>query len=161
MRTVNFQPGEIILSEGEDGDTAFLIVHGAVEVSIGTGKDVKTVGRLNAGEMFGEMSLIEPGPRSATVRAIGDTECVETTYDEFVDGLDGNPEAVLVFTKTLVQRLRHMNAMMATMDPRKRTMREVFSEWQRSSQAYETGQWAAAEQNQYDVMMSWRTWRMI
>jgi len=54
-------------------------------------------------------------------------------------GLDSNPEPALVFSRTLIQRLRHMNAMMVTMDPRKRTMREVFSARQRSAQAYETG----------------------
>ena len=76
MQTVKFNAGDTILSEGEAGDTAFLIVAGSVEVSIGEGAKAKSVGTLDAGEVFGEMSLIEPGPRSATVKAVTDTECL-------------------------------------------------------------------------------------
>ena len=76
MQTVKFNAGDTILSEGEDGDTAFLIVSGSVEVSVGEGARAKTVGTLIAGDVFGEMSLIEPGPRSATVKAVTDTECL-------------------------------------------------------------------------------------
>jgi len=161
MRTVNFKAGDTILSEGEDGDTAFLIVNGSVEVLIGSGKDAKAVGSLSAGEVFGEMSLIEPGPRAATVKAVGDTECIQTSYEEFITGLQDNPEAALEFMKTMVRRLRHMNAMMATMDPKKRTMREIFHDWQSSSEVLESGTRAAAEQRRYERAMSWRNWRMI
>jgi CRP-like cAMP-binding protein len=62
MKSVSFKAGDTILSEGADGNTAFLIVSGAVEVTIGSGRDAKTVGNLQTGEVFGEMSLIEPGP---------------------------------------------------------------------------------------------------
>ena len=84
MQTVKFRAGDTIISEGEDGNTAFLIISGSVEVSIGQAPKAKTVGTLGAGDVFGEMSLIEPGPRSATVKAVTDTECVVTTYDEFI-----------------------------------------------------------------------------
>lgn len=161
MKTVNFKAGDTILSEGEDGSTAFLIVDGAVEVSIGSGKDAKAVGRLKAGEVFGEMSLIEPGPRAATVTAVGDTECLETSYEEFITSLRDNPEAGLEFMKTMVRRLRHMNAMMANMDARKRTLREVFQDWQRSPEGLEWGARTTADQHRYDQAMSWRTYRMI
>jgi len=161
MRTVNFKAGDTILAEGEDGSTAFLIVKGTVEVSIGLGKDSKPVDHLKEGEVFGEMSLIEPGPRAATVKAAGDTECIETSYDEFVTGLQDNPVAALEFMKTMVRRLRHMNEMITAMDPKKRTMREVFHDWQRSSETLESGTRAAAEQRQYEQAMLWRTWRMI
>ena len=68
MQTVAFKAGDTIIAEGDDGDTAFLIVTGSVDVSIGQGKKARTLGVLNAGEVFGEMCLIEPGPRSATVK---------------------------------------------------------------------------------------------
>ena len=70
--------GDTILTQGEEGNTAFLIVAGAVEISIGAGTGARVVDTLNAGDVFGEMSLIEPGPRSATVTAVVDTECIVT-----------------------------------------------------------------------------------
>ena len=109
MQTVKFKAGDTIIAEGEDGNTAFLIVSGSVEVSIGREAKAKTVGTLGVGEVFGEMSLIEPGPRSATVKAVTDAECVSTSYDEFVSTVQNDPERAIVFMKTLVRRLREMN----------------------------------------------------
>ena len=117
MQTVKFTAGDTILSEGEAGDTAFLIVTGSVEVSIGEGAKAKSVGTLDAGDVFGEMSLIEPGPRSATVKAVTPTECLVTTYDEFISSAQANPERAVEFMKTLVRRLRQMNERMARMNP--------------------------------------------
>jgi alkyl hydroperoxide reductase subunit AhpC/uncharacterized protein (DUF924 family) len=106
MQTVKFNAGDRILSEGEDGNTAFLIIAGSVEVSVGEGAKAKSVGTLDAGAVFGEMSLIEPGPRSATVKAVTDTECFVTNYDEVIASATANPERALEFMKTLVRRMR-------------------------------------------------------
>jgi alkyl hydroperoxide reductase subunit AhpC/uncharacterized protein (DUF924 family)/CRP-like cAMP-binding protein len=117
MQTVKFTAGDTILSEGEAGDTAFLIVTGSVEVSIGGGAKTKSVGTLDAGDVFGEMSLIDPGPRSATVKAVTPTECLVTTYEDFISSAQANPERAIEFMKTLVRRLRQMNERMARMNP--------------------------------------------
>lgn len=132
MKSVKFKPGDTILHEGEDGDTAFLIVDGSVEVIVGADAKSKTVGTLSAGEVFGEMSLIEPGPRSATVKAVTDTECVVTNYDEFITSLQHNPERAVEFMKTLVRRLRQMNDRVASMNPAKRGLRAFFQEMEES-----------------------------
>ena len=92
MQTVRFKAGDTILSEGEAGDTAFLITAGSVEVSIGAGAAAEDLGTLGAGDVFGEMSLIEPGPRSATVKAVTDVECFVTTYDAFLASAQTDPE---------------------------------------------------------------------
>ena len=130
MRSIKFKPGETVLTEGEDGDSAFLIVEGSVEVIVGAGNQAKAVGTLNAGEVFGEMSLIEPGPRSATVKAVTDTECIVTNYDEFIASLQDNPERAVEFMKTLVRRLRQINELVASMDPGKRRLRDILIDWQ-------------------------------
>jgi CRP-like cAMP-binding protein len=134
MRTVKFKGGDTILTEGEQGDSAFLIVDGSVEVTIGEGAKAKNVGVLKSGEVFGEMSLIDPGPRSATIKAVIDTECVVTNYEEFNDSIQSDPARAALFMKTLVRRLRQMNEKMAEMDPGKRGLRERFHEWQKSMQ---------------------------
>src|SRR5579863_3878489 len=106
MRPVTFRAGEIIISEGDEGDTAFYVVDGTVEVEIGQGAKTRTVGTLSTGEVFGEMCLIEPGPRSATVKAVTDVECLATSYEEFIAAIDDYPERAVGFMKTLVRRLR-------------------------------------------------------
>ena len=134
MKTVAFKAGDIIIAEGDQGSTAFLIVRGQVEVVVGDGSREKAVGTLDAGEVFGEMSLIDPGPRSATVRAVTDTECVATTYEEFIGSIQSDPERAILFMKTLVRRLRDMNERIASMDPEKRGLRGMFRDWQKSFQ---------------------------
>lgn len=129
MKKVKFSAGETILTEGEDGDTAFLIENGSVEVTVGEGTKLKSVGTLDAGSVFGEMSLIEPGPRSATVKALTDTECIATTYDEFIASIQDNPDRAVQFMKTLVRRLRHMNELVASMNPGKRGLSDIVKEW--------------------------------
>ena len=66
MRTVNFRSGDTIISEGEAGGTAFLIKAGSVKVTVGEGAKARTVAELGAGEVFGEMSLLDRG--QGTVR---------------------------------------------------------------------------------------------
>ncbi len=129
MRTVKFSSGDTILTEGEEGNTAFLIVEGSVDVTVGDEADARSVGSLGAGEVFGEMRLICPGPRSATIRAITDTECVETSYDEFMVSLQENPERAVQFIQTLVGRLRHMNELLAGTDGRGHGLRAIFKDW--------------------------------
>jgi CRP-like cAMP-binding protein len=129
MEKARFTAGDVILSEGEDGNSAYLIVSGSVEVIVGEGAKAKTVATLKDGEVFGEMSLLEPGPRSATVRAVTDTECAVTSYDDFMASIRQNPEQAIEFMKTLVLRLRKMNEMMASLDPGKRGLVNVFRDW--------------------------------
>ena len=132
MQNVAFKAGDTIIAEGDDGDTAFFIISGSVEVSIGQGAKAMTVGTLQTGEVFGEMCLIEPGPRSATVKAVTDTECLAASYEEFIAAIEDNPERAVGFMKTLVRRLRQMNDLMASTVPPGRGLRGMFRDWQNS-----------------------------
>jgi CRP/FNR family transcriptional regulator, cyclic AMP receptor protein len=116
MQKVAFKAGETIIREGDEGDTAFFIVSGAVDVAVGRANP-KIVGRLQTGEVFGEMSLIEPGPRSATVIACCETECLAASYQDFIAAIEENPERAVGFMKTLVRRLRKMNELLESTSP--------------------------------------------
>jgi len=132
MQAAAFKAGDTIISEGDEGDTAFFIVAGSVEVIVGRGAEAKSVGALGEGEVFGEMSLIEPGPRSATVKAITDVECLATSYDEFIAAIEDHPERAVAYMKTLVRRLRQMNELMERLGPDKRGLRGMIREWRKS-----------------------------
>lgn len=74
---MNFKVGGAIISEGDKANSAFLIISGEVEVTIGEVENVKTVESFKKGDVFGEKSLIELAKRTATVTAVTDTECIE------------------------------------------------------------------------------------
>ena len=109
MKRVEFRAGSDIINQGEEGHTAFLIVSGSVLVRTGLDGQASALRTLGPGEVFGEMCLIEPGRRSASVKAITDTECIVTAYDEFLPAMHKDPERALVFMKSLVRRIREVN----------------------------------------------------
>jgi len=133
MQKVAFKAGETIIREGDEGDTAFFIVRGTVNVSVGRGDRAQTVGKLETGEVFGEMSLIDPGPRSATVTAVCDTECLAASYRDFVAAIEDNPERAVGFMKTLVRRLRKMNELLERGSPDGHGLREILLDCQPSA----------------------------
>ena len=137
MRAVAFKAGDTIIREGDEGDTAFFIVTGSVEVCVGRGAAARIVGRLNTGEVFGEMCLIDPGPRSATVTAETDVECLAASYEEFLTSIDDHPERAVGFMKTLVRRLRQMNDLMENVGPDRRGLRVRIHEWRKSVEPFE------------------------
>lgn len=83
-RMLEKSPGEIVLIEGEMGHSMFIVIQGAVSVF---GKDVvsgETIlySTIGPGEVFGEVCLVEPGPRSASVRAEDETKLIEIDWDD-------------------------------------------------------------------------------
>ena len=71
-----FAAGEVVFAEGAEGDTAFIIERGQVEVSVERNGQTVRLAVLGPGEIFGEMSLIDDRPRTATVRCITEIDCV-------------------------------------------------------------------------------------
>ncbi len=109
MRRCEIKAGELALRAGDRGDTAYFILSGAVEVFVDRDGRHVTLARLGKGEIFGEMAVIDPGPRSASVRAVEDTICIVTTYDDFTRSMAENPQLAVEFLRTLVARLREAN----------------------------------------------------
>ena len=65
-----FGPGQVIFQQGEEGDCAYFIHGGEVEVVKREGGTEQLVARLSKGQYFGEMALISNAPRNATVRSV-------------------------------------------------------------------------------------------
>ncbi|MBI4771090.1 MAG: cyclic nucleotide-binding domain-containing protein [Chloroflexi bacterium] len=66
--------GDILTTQGAAGDELFVVANGFVEVVVGEDSPggPRTVVNLGAGQIFGEMALVDQGPRSATVRVLND-----------------------------------------------------------------------------------------
>jgi CRP-like cAMP-binding protein len=102
MTERSFNEGDEITTEGKSGIGFFVIEHGNATVSIG-GKILRTLG---PGEHFGEVALIDSGPRSATVVATTDLRCRGMSAWEFRPFVEEHPEVAWALLETLVGRLR-------------------------------------------------------
>ena len=105
-----FAAGEIIIRESEPGETAYVIEQGRVEVTKRLGEENVHLAYLGPEETFGEMSMIDEKPRSATVRAVEETLVREIHRDGFFDCLRTDPDAGLNLLKVLFERLRETQA---------------------------------------------------
>jgi len=106
-----YQAGEVIVQENDVGDTAYVIAQGQVEVTKKLdGKNVH-LAYLGVGETFGEMSMIDEKPRSATVTAMTETLVSEMRRDDFFNSFQTDPKVALALLKVLFERLREADAM--------------------------------------------------
>src|SRR4051812_8018139 len=104
-----YAPQECITKEHEPGETAFVIEKGRVEVT--KEKDGKSVhiAYLEAGATFGEMSVVDDAPRSATVTALEETLVREIHRDNIYVAMKESPDAIIKFLKNIFERLREAN----------------------------------------------------
>jgi CRP/FNR family cyclic AMP-dependent transcriptional regulator len=110
MFEIDLNRGQIVFSKGDPGDCLYVVVDG--KIKLGT---TSTDGResllsvLGPGEMFGELSLFDPGPRTATATALTKTVLLGLRHDALGPWLTGRPSVAQALLKALAQRLRRTN----------------------------------------------------
>ena len=114
MSEVSLRRGERLFNEGEAGDRLYLIVEGKVKLghTSGDGRD-NLIAVLGPGEMIGELTLFDPGPRSTTATAVAATRMMELDHDAMMRFIDAHPELSKHMLKALAQRLRRTNNALA------------------------------------------------
>ena len=103
--------GETIIKENDPAAGFFVVSSGKVEAV--RGPESEKLATFGPGDFFGEMALFEGFPRSATVRAIEDTECLAMTRWDFMAELKNHPEIAVGMLPVLVRRLREADARLA------------------------------------------------
>jgi len=101
--TVFFPAGQPIFEIGDDADSMYVIIEGEAQVDVGGRFHV-----LRTGDFFGEMALLAPGKRLATVRAETDVHALRISAEAFRQFLDRRPGVALPMMKVLVIRLREV-----------------------------------------------------
>ncbi len=101
-----FTTGEYICTEKEEGDTAYLLLQGLVDIVRDAHlKSPEYIARLRPGVIFGEMSLLENKPRNASaIAATDDVVALELTKDNFLSVLDYDKEIAWNLLRTLLNR---------------------------------------------------------
>jgi signal transduction histidine kinase len=102
-----FSPGDVICCEGEVGRVMYFIVRGCVEIVKQVDEDVERhLHYVGSGEYFGEIALLQEGPRIATVRAVEDTTTLEIGQGPFLTVLGRSPSLGIRILVRMTSRLR-------------------------------------------------------
>jgi CRP-like cAMP-binding protein len=104
LRFLPFASGELILRQGEPGDSLFVVRDGRVSVRLAIEGSAKEIAVLGAGDFFGEMSLLTGEPRRASVLAVEDTECYVVDRALFEGILQRNPRLAESISHLLAER---------------------------------------------------------
>ena len=124
--SLTFEDGEELCHYGEPADCAFVIMSGEVAIMVDTDEGEVAGFVRGANELIGEMAVLTNSPRSATMRAKGETVAMRISDDAFIKLLRENPEISLDVMRTLSNRLAETNA--------------KFQQLQVQLQRYESGQ---------------------
>jgi CRP-like cAMP-binding protein len=102
LKTATYEPGAVIIREGEPGERFYIIAAGQARAS----KDGKQLREMGTGESFGEIALLRRIPRTATVTATSRVEVRTLAREEFLAAVTGNPESVESAEEVVSTRLQ-------------------------------------------------------
>ncbi|NJK28435.1 MAG: cyclic nucleotide-binding domain-containing protein [Coleofasciculaceae cyanobacterium SM2_3_26] len=105
MDELSFPSGHTIFTEGQEGRSLYIVVSGHVRVHIGD----RDLANLEQGACFGEMSLFDAEPRSASVTTLDECECLVLTQQQLYDAIDETPGIAINIIRLLSRRTRELN----------------------------------------------------
>jgi len=114
MTLVKVSKGNTLFKEGDAGDRLFVVVEGKFKLgtsSIDGRENLLSI--LGPGDMFGELSLFDPGPRTATATAVTDARVLALAHDQVIGLVTQHPQVSLELLARLAQRLRRTNEVLA------------------------------------------------
>jgi CRP/FNR family transcriptional regulator, cyclic AMP receptor protein len=112
LREVRVETGDRVFAQGDEGDAMYVIVDGAVDIVAGSGKQKVVLASLFKQQYFGELSLLDGAPRSATAVASRATQLLALERDDFVEFIKKRPDAALAIMHEVGERMRATNELM-------------------------------------------------
>jgi CRP-like cAMP-binding protein len=110
--TANYAPSERVFEQGELGTEMFIILEGTVDIVKHISGESHLLSRLEKGDFFGEMALLEAAPRTADAIAGSDVKVLVINGSQFDDMLRRNPEIAVRIIRKYSKRLREANALL-------------------------------------------------
>ncbi len=122
-----YRTGELVFSKGDTGSAMFLVLSGKVEIFLPPegGAERVDLKEVSEGEHFGELSLFDEKPRSASAEAKTDCVLLELSREHFVSDIVRSEAAVLAILSEMAVRLRDTNAMLS-----QRAAKDVVKEFE-------------------------------
>lgn len=99
-----FEEGDTLIRQGDADSDMFLLVEGAVKVTVDKNGAEVIVARMQAGDYFGEMSLLTGEPRTATIRAITSGAAYRISRDDVSPVIGADPELMALLSRNLAER---------------------------------------------------------
>jgi CRP-like cAMP-binding protein len=114
METIDVRKGEVVFSEGEPGDSLYIVLSGKIKVGrrAADGRQ-NLIAVMGPSDMVGELSLFDPGPRTATATAVVDTRLARLRKQGLRPWLTNRPEIAEQLLRVLARRLRRTNDALA------------------------------------------------
>ncbi|MGH2450509.1 MAG: cyclic nucleotide-binding domain-containing protein [Candidatus Limnocylindria bacterium] len=109
VEELDFPAEKVLCVEGRSGGDFFVILEGAAEVT----RDGRRIRELSAGDFFGEIALLDNGPRTASVRTTAPSRCLVLGPAQFQNVLHQNAEIALSVLHEVSRRLRNTGALEA------------------------------------------------
>jgi hypothetical protein len=109
MERKKYKEGELIFKEGDHTREAYRVISGRVEISLRESRERVVLAQLGPGEIFGEMSMIDDKPRSATASVMEPTEVEVVSTDDFNAMVFHQPDQLIPYLKSFFERLRRTN----------------------------------------------------
>ncbi len=110
--TLTLAAGEWLMREGDVGDTLYVVLEGVIEITKRSGGQEVVLALRGAGEVIGEMALLEQMPRSASGRVVQDSRLLKIGNEAFKQMLSTSPSASLALLRTFTMRLQNTEAML-------------------------------------------------
>lgn len=104
-----YADGELVCRQGEPGDCMYLVQEGELEVLHEEAGRETSLGRLRAGDIVGEMAIVDRQPRSATVRAAGRARVLTLDKRAFLRQVAEDPSLAFRVLKQMSLRIRALN----------------------------------------------------
>ncbi len=111
-KPVTLRAGEVLMKQGEPGDSAFVVVKGIFEITKQSGPSVIKIDVRNPGDVLGEMALLSQAPRSATVTSATDSEALCISQQAFENLLSSSSTAALAVLHWVMSRLSQNDALL-------------------------------------------------
>lgn len=112
--TLTYRDGELLMEQGEEGDSAYVLLDGEVSVLVNVGGEKREVARLGQHQVFGEIAILCDVPRTAAIMAIGDIEVLRIGRDVFRNLMKEFPEIAIEMIRILAERLERTTGDLAS-----------------------------------------------
>jgi uncharacterized membrane protein len=112
LRETEIESGQPVFAQGDEGDAMYIIREGAIDIIAGQGTKKVTVASLFRLQYFGELSLLDGAPRSASAVASRNTQLLALERDDFIDFVKRRPDAALSIMHEVGERIRATNELM-------------------------------------------------